>query len=416
MNTNYKILKNGFWLFLLQLFNMVVPLLTIPYVTRVLGASNYGIFSLALNWITYIQVIVEYGFAFTGAMKVSINDNIELQSLFSRIITARIILMVLTYCIFIIVGYIIHINPEMFICINILFIIIFGIACQLNWLFQGKQDMKLITFINAVARSVSVMLVFLLVKDSQQIYIYCYCYALTFLLTGILGIIVANQKYKLKFRFSSLNEAFDELKDGWHLFISQAMARIFSGFGITVLGIFSTTDIVGVYSAIYKIPFVIILFFNPISQAIYPHMTICFNKSLHLARTSIMKIIKLIIPVFIFFSIIIIGFRKEIVDLAFGKEYSIYSGIIIPLMIWVILSIVNNFLGIQILIASGNSKIYSRVFCISSLGNIIFNITLALFFNIYGVAVAAPLGEFLLFLLLQKETCKLFSNENRNEK
>ena len=56
---NSKLLKNGIWLLVLQVFNTVVPMITLPYVTRILGASGYGDFSLALNWILYFQVIVE---------------------------------------------------------------------------------------------------------------------------------------------------------------------------------------------------------------------------------------------------------------------------------------------------------------------------------------------------------------------
>ena len=92
-----KLFKNGMWLFLLQIFNTVVPLLTLPYITRVLGASNYGIFSLSLNWITYFQVIVEYGFGFTGARKVSIEGDSSLQNLYSRIISARLLLLAVSY-------------------------------------------------------------------------------------------------------------------------------------------------------------------------------------------------------------------------------------------------------------------------------------------------------------------------------
>ena len=92
-----KLFKNGMWLFLLQIFNTVVPLLTLPYITRVLGASNYGIFSLSLNWITYFQVIVEYGFGFTGARKVSIEGDSSLQNLYSRIISARLLLLSLIH-------------------------------------------------------------------------------------------------------------------------------------------------------------------------------------------------------------------------------------------------------------------------------------------------------------------------------
>ena len=53
-----KVLANSAWLIVLQVFNTIVPLLTLPYITRVLGTSNYGVFSLALNWVTYFQVDV----------------------------------------------------------------------------------------------------------------------------------------------------------------------------------------------------------------------------------------------------------------------------------------------------------------------------------------------------------------------
>ena len=75
-----KVLANSAWLIVLQVFNTIVPLLTLPYITRVLGTSNYGVFSLALNWVTYFQVIVEYGFGFTGARKVSVHGDDGLKN------------------------------------------------------------------------------------------------------------------------------------------------------------------------------------------------------------------------------------------------------------------------------------------------------------------------------------------------
>ncbi len=172
-----KLFKNGMWLFLLQIFNTVVPLLTLPYITRVLGASNYGIFSLSLNWITYFQVIVEYGFGFTGARKVSIEGDSSLQNLYSRIISARLLLLAVSYLGMNVLAYVTHVGVQQYVSMNILFLVIIGVAFQLTWLFQGKQDMKLITMINAVSRLISVLLVFLIVKAEEHLYLYCFCYS-----------------------------------------------------------------------------------------------------------------------------------------------------------------------------------------------------------------------------------------------
>ena len=133
-----KVLANSAWLIILQVFNTIVPLLTLPYITRVLGTSNYGVFSLALNWVTYFQVIVEYGFGFTGARKVSIHGDESLQELYSRIITARIFLLFGTFLTMNILSAVLHVSRAQYISMNILFLIILGVAFQLTWLFQRQ--------------------------------------------------------------------------------------------------------------------------------------------------------------------------------------------------------------------------------------------------------------------------------------
>ena len=206
-----KVLANSAWLIILQVFNTIVPLLTLPYITRVLGTSNYGVFSLALNWVTYFQVIVEYGFGFTGARKVSIHGDESLQELYSRIITARIFLLFGTFLTMNILSAVLHVSRAQYISMNILFLIILGVAFQLTWLFQGKQDMKLIAIINAVSRMFSVLMVFALVHSENHLYLYCICYAITFLLSAVLGILLARKKYGLKVRLCRIADAISEI-------------------------------------------------------------------------------------------------------------------------------------------------------------------------------------------------------------
>ena len=64
--------KNGVWMYLLQAFNTVIPLFTLPYITRILGEDRFGVFSIALNLISYLQVAVEYGFGMSATRKVAL--------------------------------------------------------------------------------------------------------------------------------------------------------------------------------------------------------------------------------------------------------------------------------------------------------------------------------------------------------
>ena len=273
---NSRILKNGIWLTILQLVNTVIPVITIPYVTRILGTNEYGIFSIALNWILYLQVFVEYGFGLSGVRKVALIKESEyerLNQLFNNIISARILLLSVSFIILNIICIVSNFSSQIYMSMLFLFTMIIGTTFQLTWLFQGKQDMKFITIINVVSRVISVLLIFLFVKTSNDIYLYCFLYAITLLLSSIISMIVARRKYNLKFKFANFYKILNELKDGIYLFTSSAMTKIFSGFGVTILGIYTSASTTGIFSAIYKIPYVLTMFFSPVSQAIYPFIS-----------------------------------------------------------------------------------------------------------------------------------------------
>lgn len=401
--SNTTVFKNSAWLFVLQVFNTILPLVTIPYVARILGAEGYGNFSLSLNWITYFQVIVEYGFAYSGARKVSIYDEGELQDLYNRIITARIILLTASFAMLLAVCFVFKVNLQQIMCMVILFIMIMGVAFQLTWLFQGKQEMKVVTIINAGARLLSVIATFGLVHSAKDIYLYCICYSSTFVFSTLAGIFYAKKKYGLEIRLCKLEGALDEIKDGWYLFTSQAMSKLFSGIGVTVLGNVASVAIVGIYSAIYKIPYVLILFFGPISQALYPYISPKYLKSFKDGLTCIKKTMGFVLPFYAVAAVSIVLFRKYIIYYAFGREYVCYSIIIIPLLIWVILSVLNNFLGIQCLVASGHQKEYSQSFFVGAIIMAVLNVIMGYKWDIYGISLAAPIGEAVLTILLLKK-------------
>ena len=401
---NSKVFKNSIWLTILQVVNTVIPVLTIPYITRVLGTNEYGAFSIALNWILYLQVLVEFGFGLSGSRKVAImsdnKDNKDLEQLFNNIISSRIVLLIISFVVLNIIALISSFSMKIYLCMLILFVMIIGTTFQLTWLFQGKQDMKFITIINVISRAISVALIFIMVNQKQDIYLYCLLYSITLLLSSCISIVIAKKKYNLKFKFSKLKEIKREISDAKYLFASSAMTKVFSGFGTTILGIFSTNSITGIFSAIYKIPYVLTMFFSPISQALYPYNSAKFKKSYNDGIQSVKKVCVPIIILFAIPSIIIILFRNIIVNILFGIEYTSYSIIVVPLVIQFIFAMINNFLGIQILVANGKTKNYSQAFTIGCSAIVILNVVLGKVFGIYGVSIAAALGEFILTLAL----------------
>lgn len=396
-----KILENGIWLYVLQLFNTVIPLLTIPYVTRILGSFKYGMFSSALNIIIYLQVIVEYGFNLSGARKISIaKDKKDISDIYSKIVYSKIVLLGISAITMFLVSLFMKMDEEQIVCITILFIIVLGTALQQTWIFQGLEIMKYITIITVICRLISTVLIFALIKNSDQIYTYCLIYSLTFLLIGIINTVIISKKLNIKMKKISISDIWEEIKDGWNLFTTAAMSKILSGIGITVLTFTSTKDCVGIYSAIQKIPLILIMAYSPISQVLYPYISRLYTESFNSGLKKIKKIcIYVIIPLIIIITAIIFN-SKLIVDLLYGVQYSIHFKLLYPLIIWVMFSIVNNLLGIQVLVASGHQKEYSQAFNIGALSVVVFNILFGKTWGMYGVALATMLAESILTILL----------------
>ena len=185
---NNSVVYNGLWLMILQGVNTILPMITIPYITRILGAEGYGIFSAAQNWIFYLQVIVEYGFGLWGARKVALikdDDTEEISEIFSEILNARIILCILSFILMCTISAIANISIDRFICQIILYAMIIGSMLQLIWLFQGKENMKPITIINIISRIISVLLIFIFVKNKSDIYAYTFFYSITYIISAL---------------------------------------------------------------------------------------------------------------------------------------------------------------------------------------------------------------------------------------
>lgn len=410
---NSNIAKNGFWLIILQGFNTIVPLLTIPYITRILSASAYGEFSLALNLIGYFQVVVEYGFGLLGARKIATRQSDdELGIIRSRILGARFILLFISAILMLGIAFAGKYDSRQMMCTGILFGLVVATVFQQTYFFQGVADMRPVSVINIISRTISVIFIFIFVKNSEDLYLYCLLYISTSIISSVAAFVIIKKKYLAKLKRVSMKSVFTEIKEGWDLFVSSAMSKIFASAGITILGFWATKSEVGIYSAINKIAYVLVLLFGAVSQALYPHICKAFSESNQHGIQLVKKYSKPVILFFTFIGIFLSVLNKPIVRIAFGVEYEGYSLILLPFTAWVIFGIINNFLGIQTLVGSGNQSVYGRCMAISIMLMIILMLGFSRIWGVYGVAIATLLSEMILTALLAYNVKKYVTNRN----
>lgn len=410
-----KVFQNGLWLYALQFFSTIVPLFTLPYITRVLGPSQYGIFSFSLIIITYFQAVVEYGFDLSGSRKIALStDKKEHALIFTRILSAKIFLCISAFLLLLVSFYLFDLDFTERVTMLALFTLVIGTSLQQTWLFQGLQRMKFITLINLLSRSISVILIFLFVKSESDLYLYAFLYSITILLNGIISLIIIKNKLNITLSKISWRDIIEELKDGWHTFTTSAMSKIFGGIGILVLGISSPPSVVGIYAAIQKIPYILVMFYAPVGQALFPHISQQFNISYYTGRSLLKKIWLIVIPLTLSMGFFLVLFSEFTISLLYGESFLVHSYVFAPLVGWFVLSVTNNLLGIQNLVANGKLKEYSKAFNLSVLLLVSFNIVLGWLWGILGVALASFLVEGILTLLLIyqiKKVEKVYKNE-----
>ena len=395
-----KAIKNGIWLYALQMFNSVLPLLTLPYVVRLMLPEEYGIFSEALNYVGYIVVVVEYGFSMSGARKIAVSQDSSGDSrIFTIIMFVRGLLCCL--CSLLVFVYCIVDNFSlMSLCILALMPMSLGTVLDQTWFFHGKQDMKYIAIINIVARSISTVLIFLCVKDSSDLVVYCVLYGAVTLISGLIGTVIVCVKFGVRLQHITWTTCREEVTEGWYLFISSFSNKVLSSLGITFLGLIATSYDSGIYAALNKIPNILLLVWNPINQVLYPITSTRMLESYQAGSKFVRKMQWIFLAFFVAVCAAIGLFAESIVGLLLGGDYVSHYAIVYPLLGWVLVAIYNNFQGVHMLLAAGYVKEYSSCIRLSAVVAAVGNVVGIYFWGAYGAAYAPLISELVLTVLL----------------
>ncbi|MCC5612855.1 oligosaccharide flippase family protein, partial [Nostoc sp. CHAB 5834] len=162
-----KFYTNLLALCLVQATNFIIPLITLPYLVRTIGLEKFGIVSYALTIMAYIAILIDYGFMMSATRQVTIyrNNSEKLSTLFSTVTVARMILFLIGMLILSsLTQFVPRFKESSFLYLyGITFPL--GIALMPTWLYQGLEQMRQITYLNIVAKIITIVLLFSVVNE-----------------------------------------------------------------------------------------------------------------------------------------------------------------------------------------------------------------------------------------------------------
>ena len=269
-----KISANFMYLSILQGMNLLLPLITFPYLVRVLGIEKFGLIMFAQAFIVYFSMLADYGFNLSGIREVSSNRNNKnkLIKIFSSIMIARFVLVLIGLIFLTIVVFSFEKFSQNWELYYLTFGIVIGTALFPTWFFQGMEKMKYITVLTVIAKLIFTLSIFIFVTDKND-YIYVpLINSLGFIFVGLISLYIIFKDFNMKFEFQKFKRIKLQFIKGWHVFISKISINLYGATNTFILGIFTTDAIVGYYAIAEKVVRIICSIFAPFYQAIYPHV------------------------------------------------------------------------------------------------------------------------------------------------
>ncbi len=391
-----RVLSNYIYLMLLQGANFLLPLITLPYLIKVLGLEKFGVVMMAASFITFFNILVDFGFNISATREVSLirEDKEQLSKFFWTVFLIKFLLLVFAFFLLTLLVYAIpKLREEAYVYI-FSFGVVIGQALFPAWFFQGIEQMRMITIINVTAKLIFTVLIFLLIKKADQ-YIYIpVLSSLGFIIAGIIGFVIS-----LKYVFArkpNMRQSINLAKDSAFLFVSNFSTNLYTSANTFILGIFAGDYLAGIYSSMEKLVIAIKSMYIPFYQALFPWLS---RKKYKEQIAFIHKIKPFITLTGLGIVLFILLFADSILNFIYHKpEINEYSNV------FRILSFIALFSGLGMMYISllfPALKLYKermKIMISGGIFNIIMAIILVRFFTIYGVAVSAVITE--LFLLL----------------
>ncbi|MBT6050595.1 MAG: oligosaccharide flippase family protein [Candidatus Scalindua sp.] len=392
------LLKNISYLSLLQVLNIFLPLVTYPYLLRVLGKETYGLVVYAQAIIGYLLILITFGFNITATKEISVNRGNK-QKLTEIVNSVQLIKAILLLLCIVILTIVIQIIPQaqthrslfylsMWICV---YEIIFPV-----WYFQGIEQMKYITIISSVSRLLFVSLIFIFVRSEDDYLLLPVINGLGALFAGAYSLYIIYFKHGISFKLQSIENLGFYFKESVPIFISNLSVKVYVNSNKILIGAVLGMAEVAFYDLGEKIVSILKLPQSILSQALFPKSSNEKNIAF------IKKIFRLSLVMNILLSAAILISARYIV-LLLGGETMLPAVVVIQLLSLTIPLIgMSNVLGVQVLIPFGKTKLFSAVIMSSG---IVYLFQLLLVWklweiSIYSVSIITVLTEVVVTLVM----------------
>ena len=387
-----SITKNYIYNMVYQVLILILPLITTPYLSRVLGAEGIGIYSYTYTIVTYFILFGSLGVALYGQREIAYaQENVEARKkTFIEIILFRFIIIGIAT-----IAYaFIFMNGEKYqLYYRILLIELIAGAFDISWFFQGMEEFKRTVVRNVLVRLCSVSLVFILVKTKEDLATFTLIYSIADLL-GNLSLWLYLPKYLRGIKVKNIN-ILRHLPQITLLFIPQIANQLYKMLDTTMIGkLVEDKSELGFYEQGQKVIRLLLTIVTSLGVVMIPRMASTFASGNKEKINEYMKMsFKFVF--FLAFPIMfgIISVSKDFVPIFFGEGYdkvAILINIISPILL---LMGIANVLGTQYMLPTKRQKEYTISVVVGVIVNFALNYILIINYGAIGASISTVISQ-----------------------
>lgn len=418
-----NLFKNIFSLGTVQIINYIFPLITVPYISRIIGPEGYGVLNYTTAFISYFTLLISYGFDLTGTRRIARNSNnlAKIESIVSEVITSRTILYVISVVAFILsVHYFGPIKENKLVAI-ILFIGTISSVISPQYIFQGMQKLTIFAKLNFIKGVINTLLIFILIKKPNDYILIAALNSFFSISINLFLFFYSKKLFGIQYNFCTVRKALHVLNKEKLIFLSTVVISLYTTTNTVVLGVFAQPKEVGYYTTSIGFINIINSVINvPISKSLYPFISTAFSTSKEYGIEIIKKILPVVMYLTLIASVFIFIFAPILIKIIYGEQFepSISSLQIISFLPFIVG--LSNIFGIQVLLNFGLDKSFFRATAIASFFGVVLNVFMSKNYGYIGTAWNSVIVEsfltILMFIIIKKENIEIFELKYFNPK
>lgn len=388
------VIKNYLYNLMYQLVTILLPIITIPYISRILGAEGLGKYALTNAYAQYFVLFGMLGLSMYCSREIAyVKDNKkELSKVFWEVNFLRIITMSISTLIYIVVFVFILKSENRTLSI-IQTMVLLSSLVDISWLFIGLENFKKVSIRNTIVKLVGISLIFIFVKKSSQVWLY----ALILGVTQFIGQIIMwfDIPKDIKFILPNRKNLTRHLNSTIKLFIPQIAINIYTMLDKVMLGWLANEVEVGMYDNSQRIIKISITIVTTLAAVTMPKMVNLYkNSKTKEFEQNVYKSFSFVSFLAFPMAFGLIGICKNFIYWFYGNGFEsiepmFYFGA------WLMITLAwSSIVGNQVLLSIKREKMFTIAVTIGAIMNIIFNFILIKKFQGVGTTISSVIAEF----------------------